>query len=440
MHRRRLFASIVCAFVALSSLLIAPPAAAAPQTAEPAILTIGWWWKDAQSEEQDIQGNKFVVETTNPFCPTIPGSLGGVPGTCAEQRFPVEIRGGDYEEPNMLSGLGFDLSMLTPGSEVFKFTMTLLEAEAGCYDGPDEGDECTPGAAGAEGDHVEQTDPINIEGKTVKACLLTQIFGDAEARPYREVPTYGCPEDAPVAERKEIEAVDEGDADGVDHVWTFDLTQYAEEWAQEFTVTTNVMLVGNEPEEEAGGDDTWRVVFAGPRAKRGVKTVLRYEPAELEIPTFDDPTTTGGSSFTGGGSSFTTGTGSTSDFGGGAPATGGDAAPAPEASPSPGTDLGALASGEGPQVESMPAYMWLAILAGVIGFVMFRQVVVESTTGIRPDGVLAKIHALNAQRRGIDAEELAAEGGGALVGAANIFGALGHRLAGLKSKLPFGRK
>ncbi len=204
MHRRRLYAGSICAVVAFSSLLIAPPATAAPQTAEPAVLTIGWWWKDAQSEERDIQGNKVTVDTPSPFCPTVPGQLGAVPGACAEQRFPVEIRGGDYEEPHMLSGLGFDLSYLTPGSKVFKFTMTLLEAESGCYDGPDEGTECTPGAPGADGDHVQHTDPINIEGKTVKACLLTQIFGDADGRPYREVPTYTCPNDAPVAERKEF--------------------------------------------------------------------------------------------------------------------------------------------------------------------------------------------------------------------------------------------
>lgn len=436
MDRRRVYAALTCGLVALSSLLIAPPASAQVQTAEPAVLTIGWWWKDARAEQVDFQGNRVVVDSPSPFCPTVSGGLGGVPGTCAEQRAPVEIRGGDYDEPHMLSGLGFDVSYLTPGSEVFEFKLTLLEAEARCNDGPDEGEECTP--ATSEGDYVEATDPYGpVDERRVKACLLTQIFGDADGRPYDEVPTYDCPDDAPTAQRKEIEAVDEGDTDGVDHVWTFDLTAYAEEWAEEFTVATSIMLVG-EPPEQTGEDDNWRVVFAGPRVKRGIVAKLRYEPAEIDVPTFAPPPSTGGSDF-GGGSSFTdTGGTSTTDFGGGD--TTGGSVPSTDASPSPGaapaTDL---AAEEAPAIESMPAYMWLAIIAGIIGFTLVRQAVVESTTGIRPDGVLAKIHALNAQRRGIDAAQIPGEHG-AFEGAATVAGALGHRLAALKSKLPFGRK
>ncbi|MDQ4065708.1 MAG: hypothetical protein M3161_06645, partial [Actinomycetota bacterium] len=410
-----------------------------PQTAEPAVLTIGWWWKDAQSEVVDIQGNQVSVDTPSPFCPHAPGSLGAAPGTCAEQRFPVEIRGGDYDEPHMLSGLGFDLSFLTPGSEVFEFKLTLLEAEGGCKDGPDQGTDCTPGSS--EGDHIEATDPIGpVDERRVRACLLTQIFGDADGRPYDEVPNYDCPDGAPTAKRKEIKAVDEDDSDGVDHVWTFDLTPYAQEWAEAFSVTTNIMLTGVPP-KETGEDDNWRVVFAGPRVERGIVTRLKYEPAEIEVPPTVPPTTTGGgSTFTGAGSTFTGGTGSpTTDFGSGDVTGGGT--PTTDATPEPGANPGTdLASGEGPAIEGMPAYMWLAILAGLIGFTMFRQVVIEQTTGIRPDGVLAKIHALNAQRRGIDAAELAAESGGVLTGLGTIAGALGHRLSGLKSKLPFGRE
>lgn len=307
MISRRLAIACSVALVAASVFAFAPPAQAAQQTAEPALLNLGWWWKDAQSESRDIGGNTVEVGTSSPFCPSAPGSLGEVPGACAAGRFPVEIRGGEYEEPHMLSGLGFDLSYLTPGSEVFKFELKLLEAEAGCYDGNDADDECTPGTS--EGDHIENTDPIGpVDERGVKACLLTQIFGDADARPYREVPDYECPSDAPVATRKEIKAVDKDDDDGFDHIWTFDLTDYAQEWAEAFTIATNIMLVGDEPRQPQQ-NDTWRVVFAGPRAEKGIQAKLVYEPGEIAPPPPPPPPggTTGGF----------TGSTSTTSFGGG---------------------------------------------------------------------------------------------------------------------------
>ena len=430
---RRLALVLSVALVAASLLAFAPPAHAAQQTAEPALLTLGWWWKDAQSETRDIGGNQVEVTTPSPFCPGLPGSLGALPGTCAEGRFPVEIRGGEYEEPHMLSGLGFDLSVLVPGSEVFKFELILLEAESGCYDGNDDGDECTPGQS--EGDHIESTDPIGpVDERGVKACLLTQIFGDGDARPYREVPNYECPADAPIATRKEIKSVDpDTDEDDVDHIWKFDLTGYAQEWAETFALATNIMLVGEGPREPEQ-NDTWRVVFAGPRAEKGIRTKLVYEPGEIAPPPPPPPPgTTGG--FSGGTTGgFTGGTTTGPSFGGTTGTTGSDTgggtAPAPAESPGLET-----AAAEVPAIEGMPAYVWLALLAGVVGFSMVRQVVVESATGIRPNGVLAKIHALNAERRGLDAAEVAG-GPGPLAGIAAVGRSIGKRVSSLLSKLP----
>lgn len=421
----------------ITALTLMPVAAgAAQQRAEPALLNLGWWWEEAETQEHDIQGNKVVIGTTNPFCPAAPSSLGAVPGTCAEGSLPVEIVGGDYETPNKLSALGFDLSYVTavPGAEVISFKVKLLESEAGCYDRDKDGD-VNPSDSG--GDYCQQTNPQNIDGKKVQACELSQIFGDAEASPYKELPSYECTPNDPVAERKEIKAVDEDDPDGVDHLWTFDLTEYAQQWAEELNAAANVMLVGQAPKEAGGPQDSWRVVFAGPKVEKGIVTELVYEPGEISIPPIppiSDPGTDPG---------FTD-TGTTPDFSGGSGDVGGPTVPGADppapgaASPSPAPGGEALA-GDEIETPSVPPYIWLALLAGLIGFGLVRQVVVESTTGIRPNGVLAKIHALNADKRGVAADEVA-EGPSPLAGVGAVFGAIGRGAHSLIDKLPFGRK
>ena len=444
MTERRL-GMIVAIGIILGLTLMPVAAGAAQQTAEPAMLNMSWWWEDYQGEEVDVQGNKVVIETPSPFCPSTPGSTGAVPGACAEGRIPVEIRGGDYDTPVMLSGVGFDLSMLTPGSEVTSFTVTFLEAEAGCYDGPDEDKECTPNNPPGNGDHVEQTNPINVEGKKLQACLLPEIIGDAEARPYTEVPRYTCTSSDPVAERKEIKAIEDPDApqpdaDGVDHVWTFDLTPFAQQWAEAFSVSTAIMITGNKP-KETNQQDSWRVVLAGAKAFKGIRTKLVYEPGEIGVippPGGTTGGTTGGS--TGFGTTTTsTGSGSvgfpssgSSSTGGSTGATGGAAAPGASPSAAPGDPT---LAGDALKPQGMPGYVALALLAGLIGFIMVRQAVIESTTGIRPDGVLAKIHALNAERRGVDVTEEAASSG-----FGEALSSVGRAISSPFKKLPFFRK
>jgi hypothetical protein len=438
MSERRLALAISIGLIV--GLTLMPVAAgAAQQTAEPAMLNMSWWWEDYQGQEIDIQGNKVLVETPSPLCPATPGSTGAVPGACAEGRIPVEIRGGDYDTPVMLSGVGFDLSYVTPGSTVHSFTVTFLEAEAGCYDQDGDGD-IRPEEPG--GDHCEQTNPTNIDGKKLQACLLSEIIGDAEARPYGEVPRYTCSDSDPVAERKEVPAIEDPeatapDADGVDHVWTFDLTPFAQKWAETFTVSTAIMLTGNKP-ADAGPQDSWRVILAGAKAFKGIRTKLVYEPAPLTgFPPpgggTSDPTT--GGTTTGG---FTTGGTTSGGFippGGttsGGTATGG--VPAPGASPSAAPGDSALAGGE-LDPQGMPGYVLLALLAGLVGFILVRQAVIESTSGIRPNGVLAKIHALNAERRGVDVHDVEGSAG---IGVA--LGAIGRTISSPFRKLPFFRK
>jgi hypothetical protein len=87
----------------------------------------------------------------------------------------------------------------------------------------------------------------------------------------------------------------------------------------------------------------------------------------------------------------------------------------------------------------MPGYVWLAILAGIIGFTLVRSVVLESASGIRPNGVLAQIQRLNADRHGgATAASAATTSPFAPVGRA--FAGLKEKAGSLGSKLDFRKK
>lgn len=373
--------------------LLAPPLVA--KTAQPTVTARAWYWEEAESSEQTLpDGSKVTVETPNPFCPGIPGQLGNPEQTCAEGRLPIEIQNGDYETPNKMSAVNFDLSLVPVGSKVSRFTVTFLEAKSGCYDSSDEGE---------EPNWCEQTEPVNIEGRELQACKINALFGDGDARPYREAPKYTCSKSDPVAKRKEVTKGDQ-----TDHVWTFDLTAFAQEWVKEFTTNTSIMLVGKAP--QGGGDgggpqESWRVVLMGPKApegKVGIDAEIEFDPAKLEPPAgFTDPTTTTGGVSTGTGtvSSGTTGsisTGGSTDLGGGTIGGSGGTATSPTEAGDTGTAPVAAAGAE-QTPQGLPGYVWLAILAGLAGWSLFRSVVLENAKGIRPDGVLAQIQRLNAQ-------------------------------------------
>jgi hypothetical protein len=92
-----------------------------------------------------------------------------------------------------------------------------------------------------------------------------------------------------------------------------------------------------------------------------------------------------------------------------------------------------LASDEVTVPSGLPLYVWLALLAGIVGFSMVRSVVLEKNTGVRPDGVLAQIQRLNAQRRGTT--PVAAEGTSAFSAMIAGLGALGSKITGGAGKL-----
>jgi hypothetical protein len=440
----------IVASVAMVVLLLVPIAAFAGSkstrgvkdakgASEPAAQGVSWYWEDQRHQEvQDPVGNTYTIEGPNPFCPQAPGDLGAVGQTCAPGRIPVEIQGGDYDTPNKMSAVNFDFSLVPIGSKVTSFKVTFLQAKPGCYDQDDDG-------APSAGDRCEETDALNVAGHRLQACQIGDFFGNGSARPYEEAPKYKCVSSDPTAEQKEAKvkgAEHPLNDDTPDHTWTFDLTPLAQKWTTG-TVQSSIMLVGAPPKdydpENKDAQDDWRVVLAGPQANSGITTSLAATdpPAAPEPPAVDDPTTTdpgldtGGTDFGTGTTDFGTGTttGAT-DFGtGGTGATDSntDAAGVPTPQPSP------IAAAAPIEPNDFPLYMWLAILAGIVGFSLVRNVVIEATTGIRPNGVLAQIKSLNAQRKGVAPAEGAATGGSS--GAAAALGSVGAGFSSFAGKV-----
>jgi hypothetical protein len=261
---------------------------------------------------------------------------------------------------------------------------------------------------------------VNVEGHKVQACFVSEFFGDGEARRYKEAPKFKCSKSDPVGVRKKVKPKKQGGDPTFE--WTFDLTQFAQTWVGKGSPATAVMFVPAQPKKTGAADENWRVVFTGAAKpeEHGVRSTLVYEPVALDDPLggLDFGTVTGGSGSAGsggfgagsGGSSFTGSSGSPSapsapGANTKAPAGGGSAAPAK-------TTDDALAAAEADQPPApigVPWYMWLAIIAGVVGFTLVRNFVLESATGIRPNGVLAQIQQINARRRGTALSTAASE-------------------------------
>ena len=428
---QRLCTVTVLALVAWAAL--ASPAGA--KEAKPTIIAQAWYWESQQNENVDTPGGSLSAEAPNPYCPGLPSSLGAPSDTCAAGRLPVEVVNGDYKTPDKVSALNFDFTMVPPGSKVSKFSLSLLEAESGCYDSKntDSGKQC------------EETDARNIDGKQIQACLVNEIIGDGEARPYKERPKFKCTAADPVAKRKEIRndaKADPNDTDK-DHVWTFDLTSFAQKWAKTFSVKTAVLLSPKKPKNaDASGELNWRVVFAGSQFRKGVQTHLVFTPPTGGLGTLPGGGLPGSSGLDGSGTTTfsSSSSGGTTDFGSGSassdvPTTssGGGGAPATASEPVDTGDEQKPTAAEVPKVQAMPAYVWLAILAGLVGFSLLRSFVLEKGAGPRPDGVLAQIHKLNAQGRG--GVVAGGTGAGALAFVAAGLGSVRRALAPAGSKL-----
>jgi hypothetical protein len=432
---QRLCTVSVLALVAGAAL--ASPAAA--KEAKPSVITFAWYWESQRNQDIESPGGSASAQAPNPYCPGLPSSLGAPAETCAEGRLPVEVINGDYKTPDKISALNFDLTMVPPGSKVSKFTVSMLEAESGCYDTRNT----------QSGKQCEETDARNIDGKQVQACLVNDIFGEGSGAQYKERPKFKCTRSDPVGKRKGIPndaKADPNDNDR-DHVWKFDLTSYAQKWTKSLSISTSVMMFPKKPKNAGGsGELNWRVVFAGPQFKRGVQTQIVFTPptgglgglGDLPGGDFSGSSGLGGS----GAASFSsTSSGGTTDFGSGSVSSdvptsssgGSGGAPATASEPVDTGDEQKPTAAEVPKVQAMPAYVWLAILAGLVGFSLLRSFVLEKGAGPRPDGVLAQIHNLNTQGRGDAAA--AGTGAGALAFVAAGLGSVRRTLAPAGSKL-----
>ena len=430
--------------LAIAGGLFASPASAAdPKTSEPLVSTYAWYWEDAQAHDVEGPTGTLTVDTNNEFCPQVPGGgLGNVAEElCAEGRLPVRVRGGEYENPNQISAVTFDTITTIPfGSKILEFKAVFDEAQAGCRD-----KETAP-----TGKQCEATAPVNEEGHQLQACLVTELFGEGVARPYKEVPRYTCPKDAPLGKRTKAGGKDGG------FQWTFDLTEYAQQWSDGEVPTSSVMITAVEP-KDAPPHDTWRVVLLG-SVDDGIQAKATFIPAKLDplLPPIDTggPTTVPGTPGSPGipgtpAVPGTPGTPGTPPSSGGAPATDAGAAGAdkpaePGEAKAPVEATGEAAPGTKPTAATelpsgggLPWYAWIALIGGFAAFSAVRSVVLESAAGIRPDGVLAHIQKLNAERRGGAAAAAGAQPGLGTAFLAHAGGALtagraaGRKIAGL---------
>lgn len=416
---------------------VLPAAPAFAVQDEPTVLVTAWYWED--QNRQRIQDpttgtDVAVISLPNPFCPSPP--LAGSPPeeACKPGRLPVQVREGDYETPNMVPAIGFDFALVPPGSKIGKFTVTFVEAKD------------------------EQSEPLNAEGKSLQACFVDEFFGDGEASLYREIPKATCSESDPVAPRKEMKPKKGGGGGGGEDPeppeqeeptfgYTFDLTEFARTWVEEASPMTAILLMPVRPKEaqyDPATDANWRTVLVGTQEGDGknVITSLTYTPPKTPVPPTPpiadppiDTTTPGTSVTTTTGSDFpSTDTGSVDT---------GTAPDAPDAADAP-TELAGEATEPASDVvpKGWPGYVWLAILAGIVGLSMVRSVVLDRATGMRPDGVLAQIRRLNASRRGVELSGAAAAPAAAGAVSAVVAGlkSLGEKTGGIAGKLRFGKK
>ena len=362
--------------------LVAPVASATKSKTEkvkPGVASSAYYWESQQSQaitDPTSDADILTLEGPNAFCPTTP--VGGLPEeseSCEPGRLPVMVVNSDYETPEMMSAVGFDLSLVPFGAKVKSFKATFIEA------------------------NDEQSQSINHEKKKLQACLVEQFFGNGDAREYDEAPKFKCTGKDPLAPRKKVKVRDAEGEKVERFAWSFNLTRFAKKWATGEVPVAAIMLRPVQPKEKAfdpATDSNWRVVLAGGAEERGVVTEMVF--TEPDVPEVIDPETSGPSTDPGGFDPVDTGSS------GGVSTTSGSDTGTPEATEEP-VDLASedtAAEELFSKVGGLPWYAWLGLLAGMIGFSSLRSVVLESSTGARPGGVLAQIHRINAERRGVD--------------------------------------
>jgi hypothetical protein len=289
---------------------------------------------------------------------------------------PVSVEAGKLER---ISAIYFDLSGrgVTPGSTITKAVLTIAEVT----------------------DPNEQP-AYNTQGKTIQACLIDEFWPGGEAEKWETQPTY---DDTGCAKGKRNEKPDPP-------TWTFNLTRIAGPWGEDPSGSNNgVMLLGVIP-KGAGPTESWQInvkipsrdVLATPeneskKTRDRAALSLTFSPGQPMLLAPPPPPPPPPPLDFGAGAGFAP----SSDFGSEGTETQTEAPQAP-----------ATPSGAGIQAEPVaqirpraPWYVWMLIPLGLLAWAAVRPLVLEPARGIRPDGAVAAIQRLNAERRGSPLEE-----------------------------------
>jgi hypothetical protein len=278
----------------------------------------------------------------------------------------------ERKELERISAIWFDLAGrgVTPGSTITKAVLTIAEIS----------------------DPNEQP-AYNTNGKGIQACPIDEYLAGGEAEEWKAAPKYdesGCVKGKRNAKSKPP-------------AWSFNLTGIAGAWGEDpFGSNNGVMLVPVVP-GDAPPIESWQInlkipnrdVPATPEKEnkttrdRAVLTLAFSPGAPMTLaPPPPPPPPMAPPDFGGG-----AGTIPSSDFG--TESGGGDQGTAPaESETVQAKPVGQV------RPPGAPWYVWMLIPLGLLMWAAVRPLVLEPARGMRPDGPVAAIRRLNAQRTG----------------------------------------
>ena len=355
-HRR-----LSLAVAVLAGVLLSPGAAlAATEKArfEYGVDRVSWYWNKQLDEEAGGEPLPVSqrVRVRNPQNP---------------DTLPVSVEQGKLER---ISAIFFDLSGrgVIAGSSIQKAVLTLTESSDG-----------------------NEQPAFNSQGKAIQACRIDDYWPGGEAEKWDTAPPY---DETTCVEGKRREAKP-GEKEIRPPTWTFDLTQLAQPWGQDPVTNNGVMLVGALP-ENPGPTDTWQINLKIPARDRDVTPMDEYKEtrdrALLSLaftPGSGSALAPGGGVTLDSGSSFAPST----DLGAGSADLAEPEPPAPAAKPKPAQPATTPAGSFRPKA---PWFVWFLVPAGLLALSAVRSAVLEPAGGPRPDGVIAAIRRLNAERHG----------------------------------------
>lgn len=333
-----------------------------------------WFWE-----------KQFSQQVGGPDAPGGVTHRQGLPNPQSSDTLPVAVEGG---EPEKISSIAFNLTGrgVEAGSTITGFTLTI----------------------------VEKTDPneapqFNAGGKEIRACRVEGFWPAGEAEVWKGQPEHD--DKACVTGKRQVPE------DGSKPTrWSFDLKSLAEPWGENPAGAHGVILL---PVMQGSGPaESWQINLKIPsrdddvteedeyqQTRNRAVVQITFEPPE---PVDDTATGTIGGSTTG--TTTTSGGGFTpsTTFGGDSGSDIGSTIAAPttkEPSPEPTEQEQPQAAPVAQQQPQLPGYVWALLPLALLALAAVRNIILEPVASLRPDGVVASIRRLNAQRRGLPVEE-----------------------------------